>query len=119
MDKLTLQDFQKLFDAQEQRLVKMLDAQKKDIMDTVNARMDTQEQNFNAQMATQKEDLLTAIHDAVAPINLYIENDLKRNLNLLREGQLDLSRKIEGVQASLDEITPTVNALDILHELDG
>jgi len=58
---------------------------------------------------------LTNLEDKVTMTNLIIENDVSRGIKLLVEGHQGLWDKIDNVEKVVEEMSPTVLALDILH----
>lgn len=48
-----------------------------------------------------------------------IEVEHGKKLNALVDGYKDLNRKADTLQATVDDMAPTVTALDVLHQMRG
>lgn len=48
-----------------------------------------------------------------------IEVEHGKKLNALMDGNKDLNRKADTLQATVDDMAPTVTALDVLHQMRG
>ena len=60
---------------------------------------------------------ITGMQGDIKQLQITQENVTNKNIQLLMEAQHDNARKLDTVQATLDDMAPTVTALDVLHQM--
>lgn len=83
-------------------------------MDERQNKTDSLLEAIQSDIAELKEDTRT-INQRVA----VIEVEHSKKLNALVDGYKDLNRKADTLQATVDDMAPTVTALDVLHHMRG
>lgn len=73
-------------------------------------------EDLQAIRAMFKEEL-DPINERLTKIELTQENVTNKNISLLMENQQDTNRKLDDLTTTVNEMAPTVKALDILHQL--
>lgn len=61
--------------------------------------------------------MLEALQSDVTAIKITQENVTNKNIQLLMEAQQDTNRKLDSLQSTVDDMAPTVTALDVLHQM--
>lgn len=77
-------------------------------------KMDERFRKMDERQSTFEEEL-RKLNQAVA----VIEVEHGKKLNALVDGYKDLNRKADTLQATVDDMAPTVTALDVLHQMRG
>ena len=60
---------------------------------------------------------VSSLKTDVKQLQITQENVTNKNIQLLMEAQHDNARKLDTVQATLDDMAPTVTALDVMHQM--
>lgn len=60
---------------------------------------------------------LERLQEDVTHLKITQENVTNKNIQLIMEAQTDTNRKIDQLQAAVDNMAPTVTALDVLHQM--